>query len=78
MRPTLSSHAGAYLRVVEPGQIRAGDPVDIVDRPRNGVTVALAFRAFTSEAHLLPALLPADGVGDSLREEAAKAVASLR
>ncbi|MGX5184878.1 MOSC domain-containing protein [Streptomyces avermitilis] len=50
---------GAYLRVVEPGEIRAGDPVEIVHRPDHEVTVALQFRAVTTERKLLPRLLAA-------------------
>ncbi|GDY65101.1 sulfurase [Streptomyces avermitilis] len=50
---------GAYLRVVEPGEIRAGDPVEIVHRPGHEVTVALQFRAVTTERELLPRLLAA-------------------
>lgn len=52
---------GAYLRVVEPGEIRAGDPVEIVHRPEHEVTVALQFRAVTTERELLPRLLAAGG-----------------
>ncbi|PZT70483.1 MOSC domain-containing protein [Streptomyces sp. SW4] len=58
---------GAYLRVIEPGEIRAGDPVEIVHRPGHEVTVALQFRAVTTERHLLPRLLAA---GDALHKEA--------
>lgn len=58
---------GAYLRVVEPGEIRAGDPVEIVHRPGHGVTVALQFRAVTTERELLPRLLAA---ADALHPEA--------
>ncbi|MFE2040107.1 MOSC domain-containing protein [Streptomyces sp. NPDC059477] len=50
---------GAYLRVIEPGEIRAGDPVEIVRRPDHGVTVALQFLAVTTRRDLLPDLLPA-------------------
>ncbi|MET7883676.1 MOSC domain-containing protein [Streptomyces avermitilis] len=50
---------GAYLRVVEPGEIRAGDPVEIVHRPDHEVTVAFQFRAVTTERELLPRLLAA-------------------
>ncbi|MFC7840886.1 MOSC domain-containing protein [Streptomyces sp. NPDC057382] len=50
---------GAYLRVIEPGEIRAGDAVEIVHRPGHDVTVALAFRASTTERTLLPRLLAA-------------------
>ncbi|MFG3152876.1 MOSC domain-containing protein [Streptomyces sp. NPDC048219] len=58
---------GAYLRVIEPGEIRAGDPVEIVHRPAHEVTVALQFRAVTTERDLLPRLLAA---GDALHAEA--------
>ena len=34
---------GAYLRVVVPGTVRAGDPVEVVHRPSTGVTVASWF-----------------------------------
>ncbi len=43
-----SALPGAYLRVIEPGDIRAGDPIEIVQRPGHDVTVALTFRAHTS------------------------------
>ncbi|MEU5679745.1 MOSC domain-containing protein [Streptomyces rochei] len=58
---------GAYLRVVEPGEIRAGDPVEVLHRPGHGVTVALQFRAVTTERELLPRLLAA---ADALHPEA--------
>ncbi|WP_069886497.1 MOSC domain-containing protein [Streptomyces luteocolor] len=58
---------GAYLRVIEPGEIRAGDTVEIVRRPEHEVTVALYFRAVTTEQELLPRLLAA---GDALHPEA--------
>ncbi|MCF2436018.1 MOSC domain-containing protein [Streptomyces thinghirensis] len=52
---------GAYLRVIQPGGIRAGDAVEIVHRPAHEVTVALQFRAVTRERELLPRLLAAGG-----------------
>ncbi|MFF1452960.1 MOSC domain-containing protein [Streptomyces sp. NPDC058274] len=57
---------GAYLRVIRPGEIRAGDPVRILHRPDHEVTVALQFRAVTLERALLPRLLAA---GDALHPE---------
>jgi len=69
-RFTREARPGAYLRVVTPGHVRAGDPIEVVDRPANGVDVAFSFRAFTLERHLLPTLLAADGIGDGLRAEA--------
>lgn len=57
---------GAYLRVIEPGEIRSGDPVEIVHRPGHDVTVAVQFRASTTERKLLPRLLAA---GEALHPE---------
>ncbi|MFI2117018.1 MOSC domain-containing protein [Streptomyces rubiginosohelvolus] len=58
---------GAYLRVIEPGTVRAGDPVAIVHRPDHEITAALQFRASTTERTLLPSLLAA---GEALHPEA--------
>ena len=56
---------GAYLRVVEPGEIQVGDPITIEHRPDHDVTVALTFRALTVEPDLIPRL----AVADALPEE---------
>lgn len=66
-RFTRAAAPGAYFRVVTPGSVRAGDPVEIVHRPDHGVTVELQFRAVTTRRDLLPLLLPAD---DALHPEA--------
>ncbi|MEU6522060.1 MOSC domain-containing protein [Streptomyces sp. NPDC046924] len=58
---------GAYLRVVRPGEVRAGDTIRRVHRPDHEVTVALQFRAVTTERALLPRLLAA---ADALHPEA--------
>ena len=58
---------GAYLRVLEPGSIRAGDRVEVVHRPQHDVTVALASRAFTTEPELLPRLALAEALPDEAR-----------
>ncbi|GGY26623.1 MOSC domain-containing protein [Streptomyces omiyaensis] len=50
---------GALLRVIEPGEVRAGDPVTVVHRPDHSVTVALLHRAATTERKLLPGTLVA-------------------
>jgi MOSC domain-containing protein YiiM len=70
-RFTRKGAPGAYLRVIEPGEIRGGDPVEIVHRPDHGVTVALEFRAGTTDRSLLPRLLPA---GTALHPESLRAV----
>ncbi|MEU2115337.1 MOSC domain-containing protein [Streptomyces sp. NPDC016459] len=50
---------GALLRVIVPGEIRAGDPVTVVHRPEHDITVALLHRAATAERALLPGTLVA-------------------
>lgn len=68
---------GAYLRVIRPGEIRAGDPVEIVHRPGHDITVALSFRATMNERELLPRLLEAgEALHPHLREVARKYVAA--
>lgn len=67
-RFTRAALPGAFLRVIEPGDIRAADPVEIVHRPGHDVTVALAFRAVTLEPELLPRLLAADALPEEGKE----------
>ncbi|WP_406740656.1 MOSC domain-containing protein [Streptomyces atratus] len=69
-RFTQAAAPGAYLRVIEPGEIRAGDPVEIVHRPDHDVTVELEFLASTTRRELLPELLAA---GDALHPETLRA-----
>jgi len=45
---TLAALPGAYLRVVMPGVVSAGDPVVVSHRPSGGVTVAGLFRTIRS------------------------------
>ena len=47
---------GAYLRVVVPGTIQAGDPITVTHRPDHDVTVQLAYRASVTSPELLPRL----------------------
>ncbi|MFL6116442.1 MAG: MOSC domain-containing protein [Catenulispora sp.] len=69
---TRAARPGAYLRVIEPGDIRADDPVEIVHRPDHDVTIALVFRALTLESDLLPRLLVAEALPLEIRELARK------
>lgn len=67
-RFTRAALPGAFLRVIEPGDIRAADLVEIVHRPSHDVTVALAFRAMTLEPELLSRLLAADALPEESKE----------
>jgi MOSC domain-containing protein YiiM len=62
------SRPGTYLRVVEPGEIKAGDTIEVAHRPAHGVTIAHAFRAYTTDASLLPDLLAAEELPADIRE----------
>jgi MOSC domain-containing protein YiiM len=58
---------GAYLRVLDPGVLSAGDPIDVVHRPGHGVTISMMFRAVTLEPELLPRLLVVEGLAAKVR-----------
>ncbi len=61
---------GAYLRVLEPGWVGAGDPVVVEHRPDHEVTIGLIFRALTTEPDLLPLLLEADDLPEEAKDRA--------
>jgi MOSC domain-containing protein YiiM len=73
-RFTQAALPGAYLRVIEPGDVRAGDPVQIVQRPGHDVTVALTFRALTRQPELLPRLLIADALPEESKARIRKRI----
>ncbi|MFR9777281.1 MOSC domain-containing protein [Micromonospora sp. MS34] len=69
-RFTVRAAPGAYLRVLREGEVGAGDPVEVVDRPAHGVTIGQVFRATTLEPGLLPALLDVPELPEPIREKA--------
>jgi MOSC domain-containing protein YiiM len=72
---TNASVPGAYLRVIEPGYVCAGDTLAIVDRPRHGVTIGKVFRAMMAEPDLLPEILAAEALADEVKELARRRLA---
>lgn len=58
-RFTARGRPGAYLRVVTKGEMAAGDPIEIVERPSHGVTLGDTFQARTGRRDLVPRLLEA-------------------
>jgi MOSC domain-containing protein YiiM len=74
-RFTNAAVPGAYLRVIEPGEIQAGDPITVIHRPDHDVTIGLTFRALTREPELLPRLLEADALPDKVKALATKRTA---
>jgi MOSC domain-containing protein YiiM len=73
---TQAAKPGAYLRVISPGTVRAGDPISVDYRPGHDVTISLVFRARMSEPQLLPRLLAAQALSTDLKEYARRWLAS--
>jgi MOSC domain-containing protein YiiM len=71
-RFTIQAVPGAYLRVIEPGEVRAGDPVAVILRPDHEVTVGLVFRALTREPELLPRLPAAGALHREMKDVVAR------
>jgi MOSC domain-containing protein YiiM len=71
---THAAKPGAYLRVVSPGPVRAGDAISIEYRPDHDVTIGLVFRAKMSEPDLLPHLLTADALSSELKAYARRRI----
>jgi MOSC domain-containing protein YiiM len=69
---TAAGRPGAYLRVTAPGMIKAGDPIEIIDRPDHRVSISMMFKATTTERELLPRLLAAEAYLDSETIEMAR------
>jgi MOSC domain-containing protein YiiM len=67
---------GAYLRVISPGTVQAGDAIAIEHRPDHDVTINLVYRAKMSDPSLLPQLLAADALSAELKAFVAKRVAN--
>lgn len=74
-RFTLAAIPGPFFRVIEPGEIRAGDRIEVIDRPGHNVTIAVCFRALTIEPDLLPRLLAAHALPRDVRELAQRRTA---
>lgn len=58
---------GPYLRVLEEGVVQAGDPIVVEHRPDHDVSVAMLFRAITTERDLTPQVLTAEALSESVR-----------
>ncbi|MFN8118818.1 MAG: MOSC domain-containing protein [Micropruina glycogenica] len=56
---TRAAMPGAYLAVVRPGVVRAGDPIEVVFRPDHEVSIGVLFRSQTLERELAPVVLTA-------------------
>jgi len=58
---------GSYLRIVEAGDVGAGDLLEVVDRPGHGVTIGLFAEAFLGNRRRLVELLAAGALSPTWR-----------
>ncbi|EGD40334.1 putative MOSC domain protein [Nocardioidaceae bacterium Broad-1] len=75
-RFTQEARPGPYLRVLEEGQLQAGDEIIVVHRPDHDITVSTLFEALTTDRSLLPSLIGIEGLGDKPRAAAERYVAA--
>jgi MOSC domain-containing protein YiiM len=75
-RFTVAGRPGAYLRVLSEGELSAGDPVTVLDRPAHGLTIEQTFRAMTGDRSLAARLVGAPELPAAVRENAARWLAA--
>ncbi|OPG14691.1 MOSC domain-containing protein [Microbispora sp. GKU 823] len=63
-RFTDENRTGAYFRVIEQGELGAGDEIEVLDRPSDSVTIAESFRAYHGDGDLLLRILALPGHSD--------------
>jgi MOSC domain-containing protein YiiM len=65
---------GTYLRVLTPGPVRAGDRIQVVERPDHRISNGMAFRAISVEPELLDLMADVPDLPAELRRFLAKRV----
>jgi len=73
-----TGYCGFYLRLVEPAPVAADDPIALIDRPHEGLTVAGAMRAMfdpDAPAHLIARYADCDALTPGWRERFARRLA---
>ena len=63
---------GTYLRIVEEGDIGAGDEIRVVERPDHDLTIRDVFRIFSRDRHEVERLLPIPRLSDAWKAWAEK------
>lgn len=67
-RFTRAARPGTYLRIVEPGDVGAGDDVRVVAQPDHGFTIGDIWRVYHHDRRDVAALLEVPQLSDSWRE----------
>jgi MOSC domain-containing protein YiiM len=77
-RARRAAFTGLHLRVLEPGELAAGDPIEVVERPAHGLTVADAVHARfapVADAELVAAVLAVPALAEDWRVKTAPRLA---
>ena len=73
-RFTAVARPGPYFRVLEEGEVKAGDLITVEARPSHDVTVEVLFRALTTDRSLLPRLAQVEGLKPWIYDDVRKAL----
>jgi MOSC domain-containing protein YiiM len=68
-----ASRPGAYMRIVQEGDLGVGDEVTVVSRPDHGITLAMTADAVLKDPALVPKVLMAPELSLELRQELSQA-----
>jgi MOSC domain-containing protein YiiM len=77
-RPTLikdftnAGRSGAYLRIIQEGEIRAGDELVVLERPKHDITIRDVFQAKAGERGKIAQLKAVEQLSKSYKEWLAK------
>jgi MOSC domain-containing protein YiiM len=75
-RFSASNRTGAYLRILQEGEISPGDRIEVLERPAHDLTVAEAFNIYMHAPENLARLLVAEALPPQMRTEIEKRLAN--
>lgn len=67
-RFSVARRPGAYLRIIEEGELAAGASVEVISRPDHEITIGLFAEAYLGDRSLLARLLGAEALSETWRE----------
>jgi MOSC domain-containing protein YiiM len=70
-----SNRTGAYLRILQEGEVAPGARIEVIERPAHGLTIAEAFDIYMHNTQHLSRLLVADALPPEMRADIEKRVA---
>lgn len=70
-----ASRPGSYLRIIEEGDLGAGDPIEVVNRPDHGITSRMVSDAILRDSTLIPLVIKAGHLPSELRSWLAQRIA---